>query len=425
MSDEIKKSFYENQEEEAKRRAAMYEENVRMLQTEERFQKFFEGYHKDSIALFIKWYATIRVSWHLNKYNFGESLKSISGKDYKAANGVLALIYIKKVFNLKCRWIAGEMDLQFITCSVDFDNWYNNQSIQKYIGPITQEEVECMIAYRKQSYNADNDDIYYEDFLPDTMLKKYHLQKVMLDWDEDSEVPGWFQFYDKHFGTGPLMDLPLIRKELEVDYLDLWKQILHYPSLSAEQLKVQKKLSRKEKVALRADPEKEKAYYEEQRKLYDIQNAEWKKYVHLSTYNEEQMNELMKLCETNEIRSYYNAERERRRRDVTEEELTEEFKYLGKLKHNLPIQSYDDFREGIRALYWEEKMGIANQQLRFAYRAYCETLASGKPFNWEIKTTDWSYDDDNTKWRIIQIRQMLRQPENFDFLKKENLPPLK
>src|SRR5690606_29951108 len=104
--------------------------------------------------------------------------------------------------------------------------------------------------------------------------------------------------------TAGLMDLPLIRKELETDYNDLWKIEFFYPTLSPQQLRHYETRTRKELAEIHADPEKEKAYYAERKKRQQEVPKYQNKYIILCTRDNEQMNELMKLCETNEVRSY-------------------------------------------------------------------------------------------------------------------------
>jgi len=420
MSDEIKKSFYENQEEEAKRRAAMYEENVRMLQTEERFQKFFEGYNARSVESFIKWYAGRRVDWHLKGDSYRRAITYINNKDRNEAKKFLSLIFIKKVFNLKCRWIAGEMDLPFIECSDDFDTWQDNLPLQQYIGPITDAELECMITYRNQTNSLDCINMDINDLPVEMSLREFHRQRVRFNCNKQREVTGWFHFYDKHFGTAGLMDLPLIRKELETDYNDLWKIEFYYPTLSPEQLKIYKVHTRKELAEIHADPEKEKAYYAERKKRQQEAPKYQDKYILLFTRDDKQMNELMKLCETNEMRSYYNAQHEYHRRHDAEEEMRNEFDYLQRLTHNVPIQSNDDFREAVKEIYQTEKMDLVNQQLRLVHQECCRTIAENRLFDWD--KAPYSITGDNVKQHILEMKKMRGEPENFDFLKKENLP---
>src|SRR5437773_1340740 len=141
--------LYQSQVDESQLKSKVYNETIKVLESEERFVKFFEGYNAQSIEQFVKYYAQQKANWYAKANEFARFRKQMQNAwRYKAVE-MLHEIFLKKLFNLKCRWIAGEVDLPGIEITSDFATWSNDPSQCNAIEPITPEELECYLEYYK------------------------------------------------------------------------------------------------------------------------------------------------------------------------------------------------------------------------------------------------------------------------------------
>src|SRR3954469_1042448 len=88
----------------------IYQDTIRALKTEERFVNFFKSYEPKSVEQFIAHYASIKTQWHTHGDSFAKWKSAKKNKWRYEAVACLKNIYDKKLFDLVCRWQAGEMD---------------------------------------------------------------------------------------------------------------------------------------------------------------------------------------------------------------------------------------------------------------------------------------------------------------------------
>ena len=351
---------------------------------------------------------------------------------------LLKEIYLKQLFNLKCRWVAGEMDLPGIEISHDFNLYQDNPTACIFLEPITAEELDCYLDFlecEKQNlkhsindvvynddanYDKDNEDDDEDKYLSSSILLLYHRSKANYNNDCHTLIPRWFHHYDKHFKTAYLLDLPTIRVDIELDYLNIWKQEFYYPTLSETDKKTWSNLTRMQHKELEENPEKGIAYSEERERIYAENKKDETQYVHISTYNKEDMKELMGLIETPEIRSYYNADRRWHYSKIGNERIQSEIYELQNVKERIPIESNDDYRISIKKTYDEYAHKMTMEALPIVFDQYKQCIVNNKPFNWFIRDRV-IYTNDELKEQLIAVRKFKNEPENLDFLKKENL----
>lgn len=419
MAEDHHEEYNRKQLEQKELEDKIHRETVKALNTEERFVNYLNQYLPQSVEGFINYYAQMKASWFSYGDDFYKFRNLRENKWRNESVELLKEIFYKKIFNLKCRWIAGEMDLPGIEASCDFDLLEENPLLTEIIEPITRQEFDCFIEflnYQQASDEEDDDDRVYSH----SALEFYHKHKSLLVEGWERLIPAWFHFYDAHFGTAYLMELSLIRQDIEEDYNDFWTENILKKTLTDEQLASWSYLSRIERLNLKADPQKEKEYWEEHNRRY-LENKKSKPaYIHISTYDRKKMKEIVEIIETPEVKRLFEATTEWRGRNVRNECIEAEVIYLLEAKGKIPIESNDDYREAIIKAYKSYAMKQKLETLPMVYEEYLEAVAAKKTFNWETDKYG-RHSNSELKKRIIAVKKLKGEPENFDFLKKENL----
>lgn len=420
MADNHKEDFLQKQLNEANRAAELYNSVIKTLQTEPRFIEFFKGYNQKSVESFIQYYAQQKVHWVNHADGMVRLREHKNNKWRKEAINLLKEIYLKKLFNLKCRWEAGEMDLPGIEASVDFLLW-RNSGYCPFVEPITQAEFDCYLQFIVNEQHAPDDSEEDEAF-SGSAIEWYHIFRATYNTGQMGMIPRWFHFYDRHFETAHLLHISNIRADKEAVYDEIWSEQIYFHTLTDEQ----KKKWHHESIALRKDlyenPEKAKIYYEEQKRLYYERKKNEPQYISLSTYDDELMEELMKEIETSEIRGYHRAIREWQKRRDGNEDIQTQIWELEKVKEWIPLEENEDYRNAISKAYDLYAQRMIQQTLPHVFEEYLQCMQAGKPFEWnERNDTSALAQIAETKRRILEARKHKGEPANFDFLKKENL----
>lgn len=181
-------------------------ENVQNdILTNERYEKFFAPYDKDSRKNFADRYSHIKQSY--TKYaRMYQSEKDHDLLEYlPEAQEKLWEIQQKKLFDLQCRWRAGLIELPGVECTFDFIALEKDIKNVSFIPPITQDEVNLYIRYLQSDNTNEKDYI--------TGWQDYDEFK-----EDDSSLPDWYAFYNLHTGAGSLLLLPDIKGDKESFY---------------------------------------------------------------------------------------------------------------------------------------------------------------------------------------------------------------
>jgi hypothetical protein len=187
------------------------------LKNSEHAQEYFSKYNPSNIESFIKSYASRKV--HLTQcyryYANAYHQKEISELEFQAkAEHALEIILQKKLFDIQIRWRAGQLQIDDIKTSRDFNFWEKHILSCSFIPLVKRNEVELMKEYLLHSDEDEDFDRYYQWQDYDDITEK----------DENglmSELPDWYEFYDLRMGTGALLNLPNAKGEKEEFYFDL------------------------------------------------------------------------------------------------------------------------------------------------------------------------------------------------------------
>ena len=184
------------------------------LTTAPRYQNFFKDYDPGSISGFIKTYASKKAFWH----QYGPKL--IGRKEerelewYNEGLQMVEVIKQKQLFDLQCRWRAGQIELPGMEICFDFEVWSHNIMALKFLPPITEDDVALFLAFMATEPPGEQGMFvmwqHYATIRAEYMGKKSSGLIV--------GMPQWYEYHNTMTGNGALMLLPDIRGEKEKYY---------------------------------------------------------------------------------------------------------------------------------------------------------------------------------------------------------------
>lgn len=188
------------------------------LKTSETARAYFANYRPDSIENFIKTYVSRKV--HLIQcyqfYSDEYHEKELTELNYqKQAEQMLELILQKKLFNMQLRWRAGQLEIDGIDMSHDFEFWAKHIFACTFVPTITSHELELMKEYLLR---FDEDDEVDERYIS---WQDYDLLTQKDEHGDMENMSDWYDFYDSRMGTRMLLLLPNHKGTMEDFYLNL------------------------------------------------------------------------------------------------------------------------------------------------------------------------------------------------------------
>jgi hypothetical protein len=415
--------FYEDhlnkQLQEKEQEQRLFEQIKEQLRTEEPFVNFFKPYNPTSIEQFIEFYATRKVQWLRYAGNFEHYAAQKLQRDRKQVVDLLEHIMVKKLFNLKCRWVAGEMDLEGVEMSCDFNQWRKIPALLKAAGPITADEFYCYLDYYREGSPERLDEYGDPEGSSRQALHHYHDSRSRLSASAGNDIPDWFHRYDSHFGTAHLLHLPTTRTDIELDHFDDWNLLIHIPSLSPEIAKNLRPMNRAIRARLAHDAEFNRQWMEENERLHKERQGDAPKYEHFSIHNRTIMDEIVMAIETRDVQRMYRDERKWNELRNREDSMFTPVDYLQEVKGYVAIAPHEDHREAIREAYEHHLHQTNGEALELLFEEYEACMRSGQPFDWGENVRDYSSD---VRDRILAVRKFKGLPLNFEFLQKKNLP---
>lgn len=178
---------------------------------------YFANYRPDSIENFRKTYVSRKAHLVQCQHYYAEKYheKEISELSFqKKAEEMLGLILQKKFFNMQLRWRAGQLEIDGIDISYDFEFWAKHILSCPSIPAVTQHEVELMKEYLLRFDEDDEVDDRYRQWQDYDELTEKSENGLMDD------LPNWYDFYDSRMGTGALLLLPDHKGTMENFYMD-------------------------------------------------------------------------------------------------------------------------------------------------------------------------------------------------------------
>lgn len=414
QEDFLNKQVIEREEEQR-----LYNRTMHELRTEERFTNLLNDYHADSVEQFIKHYAMQKVFWSRYRDAKGRHARQMLDQERKEVVDHLRCIMEKKVFNLKCRWVAGELDVDGIECSAQFTAWQTNEKLLNAVGPITAKEFYCYLDWYDRGSPEYLDENGHPHSDGHSAIAYYHHMRTNYHDECLDHIPQWFWEYDHGMGTRDLHLLPTTRTDMEQDHLDQYITEIFHPSLTPEQRSTVRFADRATRKRLKEDAEFKKEWMAEGERMYAERMANTPQYESFSIYNRKLMDEVVSAVETRDVQRAYRLSLKMKEMTQNDDKLFKELKYLEEIEEPLGMETNDDYAEGIRNAYRQHARGTMRHALVLLFEEYEHTVGKGLPFDWGMSD---AYQNDEEPKRILAIRKLKGLPENFDFLKKENLP---
>ena len=186
-----------------------------------RYKNFFENYDEETIHAFIDEYAKKKTHYLLNGDKLISEEENCQLYFRNLAETLIWEIQQKKLFDLQCLWRAEKIKIESIKVTRDFE--YLESSIKNcnLIDAIDRDELQLYLDYiLSDDYSDEKKYTRWQDY---DAIKCYSLQLL-----PDSIIPEWYLYHYKMTESQNLLDLPDIKGEKELHYLEiLRKEKLH------------------------------------------------------------------------------------------------------------------------------------------------------------------------------------------------------
>ncbi|WP_310391947.1 hypothetical protein [Hymenobacter sp.] len=203
------------------------------LLTNPRYAALFAPYHPDAVARFAASYASSKSQWQFRGAQAEASQAHALSRLSEAAYNRLWDIQRKKLFDLQCRWRAGQVTMPGLGCTFDFSEYDAAIENCPVLDPISPDELALYCEFVRQAPEFDEDvlDCYggdgvlprdWQDYAP----MRLHAQEEANDTPdherEGEAPPAWYDFHNLRTGLAPLLHLPDLRGPREKPYLQAY-----------------------------------------------------------------------------------------------------------------------------------------------------------------------------------------------------------
>lgn len=191
-------------------------------------------YHAQSRPSVVRLYAHAKAAAFIK----GPFLLKQAGAHFverrEAAAHDLWEIQQKKLFDLQCRWRAGQLTLPGVRHTEEFRQWETYIDHCPWLPPITADEVALYAAYLRSDHYVPNQNWAWQDY------RRFRRTAEGGDQDPDDEaatpdddgykaasnraydtLPAWYQYHNEATGENLLLTLPDRRGEQEAYYIGL------------------------------------------------------------------------------------------------------------------------------------------------------------------------------------------------------------
>ncbi len=341
------------------------------LEENEEIQKYLEPYGEFLGRTFLKSYAHQKYIWNQYADMFQRQAESDALEYRPDAEERLWEIQQKKLFDLQCRWRAGEMALEGVQATIDFLRWEDDIKVCPFLEPITEQEVDMYISYLESTNTSPSDDaIGWSEY---NMIK-------MDDQDEAGDLMSdWFEFHNIRTGNGALLLLPDLKGEAEGRYFN---------ALNAQEVEEKKKAGTYKKPTPSVPGPDISAHDQKDMEAFVLKiesKAEYTRYLH-----------------------YRNA----KDKEELNEDIELELIILQNSTEPIPIESHSDWREAIQLAADAYKNRMISRAMPAVYEDYLFKQQAGISYETIGESRSWIKD---FKQRILEGRKVLGEPENFDY----------
>jgi len=366
------------------------------LLTHPRYAALFAPYHPEAVARFAGNYASQKSAWQYwgpkAEHDQTEALTQLS----EAAYSRLWDIQRKKLFDLQCRWRAGQLTRPGLDCTYDFGTYDAAIENCPVLDPISPDELALYCEFVRQAEDFDDDvlDAYRtgDGDLPrdwqDYDGLRLYAQEEAADLPDDERradtPPAWYEFHNLRTGHARLLALPDLRGPREQPYLQAY--YAHRRAASAAQP---------------APPPPADA-----------------RPTYLTTAQEEALEHaLLHHFETPKLRRQRAAYLAEQAREAADEQVEADFAYLKALGPDeaAPLEAAPDWRTALRRAVVETRRQQLLAHLPPVYEAYLLRQAQGISHP-DAEEPAWrSTLPPHQRESLLDGRELLGEPRTFDF----------
>lgn len=372
-----------------------HEEITQDLLTNPRYDELFAAYQPQVRVAFAQTYATQKFEWQWKGAQAVAAQEHDAGRFREAAYSRLWDIQRKKLFDLQCRWRAGQLTLPGVGCTHDFSILDLAIENCPLLDPISPPELDlyCDFVRLTPDFNdvldRDGDPVFdlrnWQDY---DAMRLYETEFDHHTPDDECEgvaPPAWYDFHNSRTGQGPLLSLPDLRGAAEKRYREAyWNARRARYAADAT-------------AAPPADPRPAHLTWRAERNLLDL---------------------LLEQFETPLLRRQQAAFETQRAREAADEQVMEDFEYLKSLDaaDALPLAAAPNWRAALRQAASESQRQQLLQCLPLVYEDYLlrQQLGIAHPLAAEPHRRDVRYHQGQRE-DLLDGRELLGEPRNFDF----------
>lgn len=349
-----------------------FSENIKKeLLGNPKYKEFFSRFNPFSIEGFIGGYAHIKYMYtqFANLYE-DEAEAAVFGM-LDAAHGCLEEILQKKLFNEQCLWRAEKVQLQEVEQTTDFLYWDRYVFGCPFLEPITENDLELYMGFLN-SLNTGKPDWMsgwqdYDEF-----------KEAFENEDEGGIYPDWYEYYDTYKGTGMLIKLPDVRGKKEEFYRQL-----HFEAFRKKQMK-----DGIQPYVPCGKPE-------------------------LSSYDDQNVEEFIKLFETSQEMQQWKNYRDSKNND--DDELQSALLFLQRARETVSINAHSNWREAVMNSSKMLENRLIARALPQAYEDYKMKMETGISFYEDIAPIQEYELSKIVKEQIFEGRQLNGEPRDLNF----------
>lgn len=366
------------------------------LLTNPRYAELFAPYHPEAVARFAATYASQKFLWQWRGPQAESDQAHALSRRSEAAYNRLWDIQRKKLFDLQCRWRAGEITLPGVECTFDFgtlDAAIENCPVLDAISP-DELALYCEFVRLASDFEDDVLDCYRsgDGCLPrdwqDYDGLRLHATEEAADLPDEQrradDPPAWYEFYNGRTGHARLLALPDLRGPREAPYIQAY-----YAHRHAEHAA----------LPAAAPPADARPSF-------------------LSAAQQEALTQaLLQQFETPKLRRQHAAYLRQQALDAADEQVEADFAYLKSLDPGeaVPLEAAADWRAALRRAVVETQRQQLLAYLPQVYDAYLLRQEQGirHPLAEEPQWRDTSHH--YQREMLLDGRALLGEPRNFDF----------
>ncbi len=175
------------------------------LYTRPCYREFFDQYDPVSVHDFIREYARRKAQYRLaEEQNVEQVEPELKWRSF--AEGCLAEIQQKKLFNLQCLWRAEQIQLESIQTTADFLPLEFKIFSVPFLSPVTESELNLYLEYLMNMETVADHTCRWQDY--DRIKEAY-------ENNHPEDIPVWYRFYDSALGSESLLSLEDKKGEAE------------------------------------------------------------------------------------------------------------------------------------------------------------------------------------------------------------------